>query len=810
MISSLILAVCLGLVVPGGFDLNTATLQELQELDGLDSQQASDLYTFIYETGGLLSIYDIMEIPGFGAEELEYLKNICVVVPPSDGRISPDIISIMERLATEDGPGDAAVDMWENYLLRPIPINSATSWQLRSLDRVSLIDAAAVERRLNTLGPVSSVYSLRNADDLTYYGYRNLRDYVSVRELDLHSMEFFGSYRMVIDGGDGRGNDEDGLDMILSDLHSAICDLEEGGRGYTEADSIAWTERLDSEHAELLGAVNVTGWEHRIRVGLGDRFRGGVRLSRGRNSTGGFGLFSDIELGDLNDRFDIAKGFVSMENIGVVNQVVLGNYNISLGQGLMIDNSDELMYRSTYRTWGLYPDLTSTRQFGLMGGAVEMRAGPILGYGFYSNSIRDALRSIDGTPNILVMSTVRTTPYADVVKETTFGGYGFFDFGGYLPTGTALGLGGMRITYSDSLVPDWEAMDIPGDAQNWDCPEYDILAAGETSSFVSISAQTILDNVSLEGEFVRQDNEAQAMLARGRWQNDYFYLLGIWRHYDLGYSNPYNRGFTEQLRYDDTVFEKPYYLSDPLASQLAEWPTPKPEEGLYVESRFQVSRSITFTKVYLDIWRSIPWNFDNHRFQGEVEYRPDFPIRFRLKCKYQEKTKMHDVIPTTSRTTEYTFRTFFLPSNSDYFDVQLRYGMVELTPNPLYGDDRLMTGGYIAVRWEHNFSQNLSVLGGSTLWSTNGMSQWEFEDTGIDFLDGDGTKFYVTIKNNLSDNLQFRLRILRKDTFYPRTGLYRPDPDDAFYYEGDPGSPVRDFCDHVTDYGIRCQMDFRW
>ncbi len=124
--------------------------------------------------------------------------------------------------------------------------------------------------------------------------------------------------------------------------------------------------------------------------------------------------------------------------------------------------------------------------------------------------------------------------------------------------------------------------------------------------------------------------------------------------------------------------------------------------------------------------------------------------------------------------------------------------MVELTPNPRYGDDRLMTGGYIAVRWEHNFTDNLSVLGGSTLWSTNGMSQWEFEDTGIDFLDGDGTKFYVTIKNNLSDNLQFRLRVLRKDTFYPRTGLYRPDPDDAFMF-------YALACDKIErcDYGTR-------
>ena len=810
MISSLILTLCIGLSVPGGFDLNQAELGELKEMEGLTPQQAEDLYEYIYLSGGLQSIYDVMEIPGFEADELEYLRNNCVVVPPDQGRISPQVINIMERLATEDGPGDAAVDVWENYLIRPIPVNTSSSWQLRSLDRVSLIDAAAVERRLRTMGPVSSVYSLRNVDDLTYYGYRNMRDYVSTRELDLISMDLFGGYRIVVNGGDGADDREEGLNAMLDELHSAMADLDGGGRGYSEADSIAWAQRMENEHSELLAAENVTGWEHRVRVGLGDRFRGGFRLSRGRYSTSGFGLLADLELGDLNERFDVAKGYASIENLGAVEQVILGNYNISLGQGLLMDNSGELMYRSTYRTWGLYPDLTSTRQFALFGGAMQLRSGPFLGYGFYSNASRDALRDIDGTPNILVMSSTRTEPYADVVKETAFGGYGFLDLGGYLPVGTALGFGGLKVSYSDSLVPDIQAVDIPADAHIWDCPEYDILEPAESSTFMGISAQTVIENVSLEGEFARQDNGSTAALARGRWQNDYFYLLGIWRRYGLGYNNPYNRGFSEQHRYDDTVFEKPYYLNDPLASQLAEWPTPKPEEGVYVESRFQVSRNITFTKVYIDLWRSIPYGFDNHRFQGEVEYRPDFPVRFRLKCKYQEKTKMHDVIPTTSRTTEYTFRTFFLPTGSDYFDVRLRYGMVELTPNPLYGDDRLMTGGYISTRWEHNFSRDLSVLGGATLWSTNGMSQWEFEDTGIDFLDGDGTKFYVTIKNNLSENLQLRLRVLRKDTYYPRTGLYRPDPEDAFYYQGDPNSQVRDFIDHATEYGIRCQLDFRW
>ena len=490
--------------------------------------------------------------------------------------------------------------------------------------------------------------------------------------------------------------------------------------------------------------------------------------------------------------------------------MILGNYRLTLGQGLMIDNTDEWWYRQISRTWGLHPDLTVSRQFALNGAAMELRYMPLLGYGFFSRTIRDAYTHPDGTPDMLGMSGYRTTPMVGVLDETVMGAYAFLDLGDYLPVGTAVGVGGMRVTWSDSLEPGSEWIDIPGDGYAWDCPEYDALEPSDRLSVLAASAQTVIGPFSVEGELARQDNEAIAGHTQCRWQNDYFYLVGAFRHYDIGYTNPFCRGFAEQTRYDDTVFEKPYYLNDPMFSGMQDWPTPKPEEGLYLESRFQLSQHIVFPKLYLDVWRSLPYDFDNYRFQGEMEYRPVFPLRFRLKYKFQDKTKMHDVVPTTSRTQEMTLRCFSLPEGRDYFDIRLRYGVVILTPNPLYGDDRLMTGGYVTAKWEHHFTESFSLLGGTTLWTTNGMSQWEFEDTGIDFLDGRGTKFYVTIKNVISDNLQLRLRFLRKDTCFPHTGLYRPDPDDQFYYEGNGEGPVPDFGDHVTSYGIRCQLDFRW
>jgi hypothetical protein len=811
MLSSLALAAAVA-VSPGlKPDLNSASAQEIAGLAGLEPAAAESLEVYIFRAGGLEELYQALEAPGITAADLRPLGQAFRIAPPPEGGLSPAVLDVMERLAAEEGPGDAAVDAWENLLVRPLPVNTAKSWDLRSLDRVSLVDAAAVERRLSTIGPVSSVRSLRDVQYLSYYGYRNMEDFISTRELDLSSMELFGSYRVVVEQLSGREDYEEGLGYQLDNLGSALSELESGDRDYSGSpvDSAAVHARLEGSIAELGRARDVTGFSHRVMVGLGDRARGGLRLARQPHTPAGHGLFHDMDLGDVSRRFNEGKAFVSLHNLGPLHQVMLGNYRLSLGQGLMIDNSDELMYRRLDRAWGLHPDLTSTRQFALLGGAAEVRAGDITGYGFFSSAPRDAVVDVDGRPNILIMAPYRTSEMANAVMETTAGAYGFYDLGGWLPTATALGAGYMTVSYSDSLFPDHRYLDIPNDGYAWDCPEYDVMETGSEKSFLALAGQTVLANTSLEGELVRQDNGGMAGLATARWQNDYFYLTGAFRHYGMDFDNPYSRGFAEQKRFDDTVFEKPYYLNDPLASQLEEWPTPKPEEGFYVESRFQVSQHITFTKVYLDVWRSLPYSFGNHRFQGEVEYRPDFPIRFRLKYKYQSKTKMHDVVPTTSRTHETTLRSFFLPSNSDYFSVKLRLGMVELTPNPLYGDDRLLSGGFLSANWEHNFTESFSVLGGSTLWATDGMSQWEFEDTDIDFLDGDGTKLYITIKNTLSDNLQLRFRALRKDTWYPRTGLYRPDPDDQYYYQGD-GGAVTDFGDHVTSYGIRCQLDVRW
>lgn len=810
MLSSPMVVLALAVLrgVPGP-DLNSLALSELEALEGLSVPQARMLYNHVLETGGLMNVYEVLSIPGFHPETLDWLVRNTVVIPPAPPAISPQVMDLMEKLAQEDGPGASEVEYWEDLLVRPMPIETATHWDLRSLDGVTLMDAAAVDARLRSVGAPGSVRSLRDTDNLTHFAWRNMRDFVVAGPADYPSSS--GGYRFLFEGGSGRDGIDENLEGMISELGSAYDDLLEGSRDYSESpvDSAALAAQLLSGREALLAARDRPGFSHKVRFSAGDGFQAGLRLARSFMATSVDGpLLPFMDEPGTSGEFETAKVFAEIRPGGVFRRVILGNYRLSLGQGLLMDNTDELRYRNTQRTWGLTPDLSTSRQHALAGGAVELRAADAILYGFGSWSTRDAIMNPDGTPNVLLQSRYRTVATAGKVDEAVLGAYGFYDLGDVLPVGSGVGAGLLRVAYGDSLNPARETLDIPGDSYQWDCPEYSHMPSGDGMSFTGLYGQTVLERFSLQGELVLQNNGASAGLARADWRNDWHYVTCIYRRYEPGFTNPFNRGFTEQLRFDDTVFESPYRLNDPLYSQLADLPVPKPEEGIYLETRYQISRQVTFTKVYLDLWRTLPHDLSNLRFQGELEYRPVWPVRFRLKYKFQDKYKPRTAAATNSRTTEYTFRTFVLPSGGDYVSVSLRYGQVELTPNPLYGNDRLMDGGYLGLEWEHDFSEDLSLLGGATLWTTSGMSQWEFEDTGIDFLDGRGTKFYLTMKNVLSDNLQLRMRILRKETCFPHNGFYRPDPDDSFHYRD--GSVPGDFVDRLVQYGLRFQLDVRW
>ncbi|MEO0076668.1 MAG: hypothetical protein ABIK19_03250, partial [candidate division WOR-3 bacterium] len=428
---------------------------------------------------------------------------------------------------------------------------------------------------------------------------------------------------------------------------------------------------------------------------------------------------------------------------------------------------------------------------------------------FFSKNLRDGIENPDGTINHYIISELRLPTNYQTFLETNTGFSTKFDVSevGFIPEGTQIAFNTLSCRYNKDFSPAIKWLDLPGDAIFYDDANYLESTKGNKRDFYSVDFRTAVENVSLEGEFAKQDQGGAAYLVKSRIQYEYLYVLNLFRHYDVNYDNPYHRGFCEQLKYEDTEFEKPYRLIDPTFSQLQYFPSPKAEQGLYTEIRYQISRQITFTRAYLDIWRNLAYGLTNYRFQGEVEYRPVFPLRFRLKQKIQRKHLPKDVLATVSNTYETSFRILASLTERNFFACEYRRGVVGLTPSMEYNSQRAIWGDFLSISWEHNLSDAIGLESGIAVWKCDGLSQWIFEDIGIDFLDAQGIKYYFVITQRPVNFLLLRLKFKGKYTEIPHSGILQVE---NLHFKDGSLINTRDFISHDDIFNVGLQIDFLW
>jgi DNA uptake protein ComE-like DNA-binding protein len=786
----------------GQLDINRATPAEVAQLP-VPPAVAAGISDYLAEHGRLASVYDLMLVRGMTPGLFAAVRPLIKVTPAGeDAYLTRSLHQLQRRLASEEGPTAAAVEQWQDMLLAPPDINRARVEDLLVLDGVSLVDAAAVRRYVAAGGRITDRRDLAGrVPGLSSYGYRNLRDFVAFEDRARPGLGGNLRSSFVTDAeGDER--------FAAGDYASALSTLDEDSAkfreaGFTPAEVEWWRARLAAAQAEMTSGASPALLRNRVRV------------RAGRHITAGGWLNQDFHQPGAIDDW---RGHVEARELGPLRRLFAGHYRLTLGQGILLDNNSELRARTVERPEGVFGDLSLNQGAGFQGGAAELGAGRATLVGFYSDTRRDAILNPDSSVNFLINTQPRLTTFKDVLRETGYGGSARYDLSGlgFVPTGTRLAVNALGLGYDRPFRPDARFLDLPGDAERLEDPNYTRLDTGATRFYCGADFRTVIDNLSLEGELalnpdrgrgrVPDAGTAVAGLGRARVQYDYLYVTALFRHYDLGYDNPYNRGFCEQKRFEDTQLEKPYRLIDPAYAALQDYPMPKAEQGLYLETRYQVSRAITFTRAYVDIWRNLAWDANNVRFQGEIEWRPVFPIRVRLRQKLQSKGLPKPVASTRSNTIETTVRVMASVSASDYLTAELREGRILLTPTLQYGDKASMSGNFLAVQWDHSFSDDFNVELGVATWLGLGMSQWIFEDTGIDFLEGDGVKWYAAVSDRVSDRLLVYLKLRHKTSFYYRTGLAEREGIHL------PGSVevVRDFNGRTDGLGVSLQVDLFW
>ena len=128
-----------------------------------------------------------------------------------------------------------------------------------------------------------------------------------------------------------------------------------------------------------------------------------------------FGHLRYNQFGDFQNIYT-NKTFISFDDIRFntfkVDHLILGNYNVSYGQGLIFETGDSYQprrtgHKFTKRISGVYSDLTRSQQYVLNGGAFQVSNDYFRLSIFGSKDKRDAIINQDGSFTALITMAPR-------------------------------------------------------------------------------------------------------------------------------------------------------------------------------------------------------------------------------------------------------------------------------------------------------------------------------------------------------------------------------------------------------------------
>jgi len=792
-------------------DINRADLAQIEALP-IPKEVAEAILHYRTYISYFDSLYDLLKVPGMTPEMLQRIKPMVFITPifqleeedlQESERRAREGYYVLQRYLSQEGANEGLVDSYIDQLRTPRNINNLNFYDLVSYQNVSPVDAVAVLREKSATGKIENWSQLRSASGITYWGARNLRDFIQYSN-PAGPKRVTGDYQFRIYNTPYFFDTQDVMNEGLT----------AGPRNY----------QLNTYG----GLLSLNTWEpyltNKIRLRYGPNFK--------------FGLLTHRNLGEQKWN-ETQKFYLEAENLRPtdtalgrfqVNSIALGHYHVGLGQGLLMDATDFFQPRRTgfgynVRDIGVSADISRSDEFTLRGAAADLSLGRARGIFWYSQDDKDAILNPasqggsfnryftmlpridndtqaeirqaidDGTLTATFNDTSAFLPWRDAMKEKMLGG----NLKVEIQPGTYVGVTGVQIktennVFDGSLADRWDPTPDPTlvRAADTDLLEprdaeigqaYNSTNLGNYRRLWGAEAQTVLSNVSVAAEYGKLEtssasgffdrvfgNGPEAFIANAYVQYENFNFLALYRDYDVGYDNPYNRAFSEDTRYEQTLIDgNPFRLRNPYYSQLAyNNPQPKSEQGWYFFTRYQPTRQFTLTGLEYDTWKRKADGADLWRVTVRAEYRPIFPLRFRIRQRVsaRDENNVEDVRRFKSWDTRLELRA----NLSHYDQISFLYSTSNVTfagrgrlsgPAPggsVYADTTAqfgIPGNALQGVLTHNFNDFLTLVLSAEVYDG---FLYNYEDNEFIVIDGNGFRNWVMLRSRLSENLTWRFK----------------------------------------------------
>ncbi len=752
------------------FNINNGADMDWQNLSNVDwsknpnssmsKEKINLIKIHILLNGDIENIYQLLEIDGINSQDINDLKPFVFIELSNDNTLLRRTSYKLENWLSSSENQEGLSGNWLDRYFDPMNVNDMNYDDLNSLPNLTPIDVRAVLLQKQR-GYINGTFELKNSPGISYYGYKNLIDFVGFDSSNINKTNF--RFKTLLRNTPLTSTPDDDASLV---------------------------EFYDPKSPQILSKWVVSN----KYISSGYLYNRNVGEARENNNQKFYVSFDNIKLDILNTRID---------------HLVIGNFTASFGQGVVFESSDFFSPRRTgfgfsKRLNGINPDQSRNGQYTLNGVGLQLSNSLFRVSLFASKDKRDAIINEDGSFTSLIvmqprlsrglMDTMVFAPLTDSLEEITWGGNIRFS----PMIGTNLGLTFYESLYNRALDPQIRETivggpdpDYSGDTYyltyltNSADPEIEAMYSSAATSplwddaqsarkAIGINFSSVFKNISIQGEYgtlfkndILNNTNPKAYLLSSYFQFDNFNFLALYRNYDLDFDNPYQRSFSNYQRYKTSILEDSYWLDDPVYAFLyTANPQPQAEEGLYIYSRYQIHRNIT-ANFQSDHWTRKADDAQYYRTVLSLQLRPVFKYRIYLRQKWQARGDYDIFHPSPYYSRETRVRVKMMLSNYNELEFLYALGYTTFSPRPRltdgpYGED--MNVGDIGspdktmgISLKYNLNEKFKIRTGSLY--IKGFT-WYFGDNDFRIFDSDFGAFhhwlsvYALVNNSLSFNFK--------------------------------------------------------
>ena len=188
--------------------------------------------------------------------------------------------------------------------------------------------------------------------------------------------------------------------------------------------------------------------------------------------------------------------------------------------------------------------------------------------------------------------------------------------------------------------------------------------------------------MDINGSMLKVGDDPAAFVTSLWAQYNNLNFLVLYRDYDLGFDNPYCRGYSNYERFKGTILEDHYYLKDPLYGLIFDnGVAPQAERGIYLSSRYRLTTSI-IPRIEYDRWTRVSDGATYSRFVGNLEVRLLYPLRFKVRQQFQGRNRADELTATSYSLDDTRIELEMRLSNYDMIEFTYLRGGTEWPPRP--------------------------------------------------------------------------------------------------------------------------------